>query len=123
MIPWPIALLTIFYGVIAALSAATMWQIATHTVDRSWMWPLVWLAVSAGVVVGLPLLKTWGRSLAIGASWLMVATTLATAGVIVAAGRPLIALLATLSGAGHVIAIRYLQRPSVKAYFRTPDSR
>jgi len=117
MVPWPIALLTLFYGVIATLSAATIWQIATGAVARPLLWPVLWLTVSAGVMYGLPLLKPWGRSLAILASWLMVAVTLAIAGLVVMAGRPVLGLLATVSGTVHVVAIRYLRRPMVKAYF------
>lgn len=117
MVPWPIALLTLFYGIVAALSASTIWQIATGAVMRPLLWPILWLAVSAGVMCGLPLLRPWGRSLAIIASWLMVAVTLAIAGLVVMAGRPLLGLLATVSGTVHVVAIRYLQRPAVKAYF------
>jgi hypothetical protein len=117
MVPWPIALLTIFYGMVAALSAATIWQIATGAVARPLLWPILWLTVSAGVMCGVPLLKPWGRALAIIASWLMVVVTLAIAGLVVMAGRPLLGLLATVSGTVHVVAIRYLRRPAVKAYF------
>jgi hypothetical protein len=118
MVPWPVALLSVFYGVIATLSAATVWQVATGAVDRPMLWPVLWLAMSAGVMCGLPLLRPWGRSLAIVASWLLVAVTLAIAGLVVMAGRPVVGLLATVSGAVHVAAIRYLRRPAVKAYFR-----
>jgi hypothetical protein len=117
MIPWPIALLSVFYAMVATLSAAMVWRIATGAVSRPLLWPILWLAVSAGVVCGLPLLKPWARALTVVTSWLMVALTLAVAGLVVAAGRPAIGLLATLSGAVHVVAIRYLQRPAVKAYF------
>ena len=117
MIPWPIALLSLFYAAIAALSAATIWQVMSGASARPVGWPIAWLAVSAGVVCGLPLLKPWARRLTVLASWLMVALTLAVAGLAVAAGRPLFGLAATLSGTVHVVAIRYLQRPVVKAYF------
>ena len=118
MVPWPVALLTIFYGVLAAASAATVWKIATGVVARPIGWPLAWLALCAAVMCGLPLLRPWGRQLAILASVLLVLVTLATAGLIVMAGRPLAALLATLSAVVPVVTIRYLQRPAVKAYFR-----
>ena len=117
MIPWPLAFLSLFYAVIATLSAATLWQIATGAAGRPVVWPLVWLALSAGAMVGLPLLKPWGRALTLAASALMTATTLAIAAALIASGRPGLAMLATVSAGAHVLAIRYLRRPTVKAYF------
>lgn len=118
MVPWPIALLSLFYGVIATLSAATVWKALSGAGDRPFLWPAMWLALSTGVMCGLPLLKPWARGLAVAASTLLVAITLAVAGVVVLAGRPLMALVATVGAAVHVIAIRYLTRPQVKAWFR-----
>ncbi len=117
MVPWPIALLTMFYGAIASLSAATMWRVVSGASDRPLIWPSIWLALSAGVMFGLPLLKAWARRLAIVASVLLMLSTLGVAGRIVMAGRPLIGLLATVGAAIHVIVIRYLQRPAVRAWF------
>ncbi|MBI2496350.1 MAG: hypothetical protein HYY90_01975 [Candidatus Omnitrophica bacterium] len=117
MVPWPIALLSLFYGVIATVSAATLWKTFSGASDRPLLWPAMWLALSSGVMCGLPLLKPWARGLAVAASALLVAITLAVAGVVVLAGRPLMALVATVGAAVHVIAIRYLTRPAVKAWF------
>ena len=117
MIPWPLALLALFYGVIATLSAATLWQVATGAIARPLLWPAVWLALSAGVMLGLPLLKPWGRGLAIVASVLMTLTTLAIAAGLISTGRPVASLAATVSAGAHVLAIRYLTRPQVKAWF------
>ena len=117
MVPWPVALLTLFYGVLAAASAATVWKIATGMVTRPIGWPLAWLALCGAVMCGLPLLRSWARRMAILASALLAVVTVATAGLIVMAGRPLAALLATLSATVHIVTIRYLQRPAVKAYF------
>ena len=117
MVPWPIALLTIFYGAIASLSAATVWQVVSGTGGRALIWPAMWLALSAGVMFGLPLLKAWARRLAIVASVLLMLSMLGVAVRVVMAGRPLIGLVATVGAAVHVIIIRYLQRPAVKAYF------
>ena len=117
MVPWPIALLAVFYAAVATLSASTVWKIAAGTVARPFIWPLAWLIVSGGAVFGLALLKPWGRVLTMVASVAMALTTLALAGLLVAAGRPLGALLSTLVAGGHVLVIRYLQRPAVKAYF------
>ena len=117
MVPWPIALLAVFYAVVATLSASTAWKIAAGTVARPLIWPLAWLIVSGGAVFGLALLKPWGRMLTILASLAMALTTLALAGLLVSAGRPLGALLAAVVAGGHMLVIRYLQRPVVKAYF------
>jgi hypothetical protein len=118
MIPWPLALLSLFYGVIATLSAATLWQIAAGAVARPAVWPLVWLALSGGAMMGLPLLKPWGRALTLAASVLMTATTLAIAAALVASGRPGLSLLATVSAGAHILAIRYLRRPAIKLLFQ-----
>ena len=117
MIPWPIALLTLFYGALAAASAATVWKIAIGLTDRPISWPLAWLAASVGLMCGLPLLKPWARQLAIAGSWMLVATTLAIAGLLARADRPIAALGATLGCTIHLIVIRYLGRPSVKVHF------
>ena len=116
-VPWPIALLTLFYGVIATSSGVTLWRIATGTAHQALIWPTAWLAVSAGAMCGLPLLKPWGRVLAMCTSVFLLATTLAIAGVLVMAGRPWGGLFATLLAGCHAVVIRYLQRPLVKAYF------
>ncbi len=120
MVPWPVALLTLFYGVIAALSAAMVTRILTGVSHQSVWWPIAWLALSAGAVCGLPLLTSWGRRLAIAVSSLLILATLAAAGVLVAAGRPGIGLLVTFSTGCHYLMIRYLQRPSVTTLFRQP---
>ena len=117
MIPWPVALLTLFYAVVATLSAATVWRVAAGVVARPLIWPVLWLGLSSGVMFGLPLLKPWGRGLAIVASVAMVLMTLAIAGLLVAAGRPVGGLLATFGAGVHILAVRYLRRPVIKALF------
>jgi hypothetical protein len=119
MMPWPVAFLTLFHGAVAAAAAAGLWKIGAGTSHQSAVWPLVWLVVSGGAMCGLPLLKPWGRAFAVIGSLLIILVMLALAGLLVLAQRPLGALLAVSGAAMHVIAIRYLQRPSVKAYFRT----
>ena len=117
MVPWPIAILTLLYGVIATASAVSCWKTAVGLTHQAPVWPLAWLAVSTGATIGLPLLKPWGRGLAVCTSVLLLAVTLAIAGLLVAAGRPLAGLLATGLAGTHVLSIRYLQRSTVKAYF------
>ena len=116
-VPWPIALLTLFYGVIATASAATVWKIVAGVSYQSLLWPLTWLALSAGAMCGLPLLKSWGRRLAIGTSAWLLLVTLAIAGLLVRAGHPLGGLLVAFIAGTHALAIRYLQRPAVKTLF------
>ena len=117
MVPWPIALLTLFYGAITALSAATLWKIALGWVHQSPVWAVVWLVCSAGAVVGLVWLRPWGRRLAIVTSWLLIASTLAISGLLVVGKQPLAGLLVTFSTACHYLMIRYLSRPAVKMLF------
>jgi len=122
MIPWPIALLTVCYGIIAAVSAAAVWRVMTGSADRPLIWPAAWLLLSLAVMSGLPLLKSWARRLAIGGSVLLVVVTLSVAGLLVVAGRPLAGLAAAISASVHVVVIRYLNRPQVKAWFHmTPQ--
>ena len=117
MVPVPIALLTLFYGVIATISAANAWKILTGLSHQSLVWPIGWLAVSGGAMLGLPLLRSWGRALAIWTSALLMVATLAIAGLLVAAKHPGMGLIVTFSTAFHALVIRYLQRPAMKRYF------
>ena len=125
MVPWPIALLSVFYGLIATVSAATAWKIAAGGLTRPVVWPMAWLALSASLMVGLPLLKPWARRLAIVGSALLALVMLSLAGLLVMAGRPLSALAAALGAGVHVVTIRYLQRPLVRLWFakRCPTER
>ena len=117
MVPWPIALLTLLYGVIATASASTVWKVVAGVSHQSLLWPLGWLTLSGGAMCGLPFFQPWGRRLAIGTSTLLLLVTLAIAGLLVRAGHPLGGLLVAFIAGTHALAIRYLQRPAVKAYF------
>ena len=117
MVPWPIALLALFYSVVATMSAASMWKVLTGAVSRPIAWPLLWLVLSAGAMCGLPLLQAWGRRFAVWTSSLLTASTLAGSALLVASGRPVEGLAVTFSAVFHLVVIRYLQRPAVKAYF------
>ena len=122
MVPWPIAILTLCYGAMAAASAATAWKITTGMSPQPIVWPLVWLAWSSATMCGLPLLKPWARWAAILGSLVLMLSTLGMAGMLVLSHRPLAALLATFGSAIHVLVIRYLQRPVVRAFFETESS-
>ena len=117
MIPIPIALLALFYAVIAAASGAAVWRVVTGTSTQSILWPAAWLALSLSAMFGLALLRPWSRSVAIIGFAALCAVTLGVAGLMVAGGRPGAGLMATLIVGFYVLAIRYLQRPSVKTYF------
>ena len=117
MVPWPIALLTLFFGVIATIAAATVWKIVSGASDQPLVWPLVWLGLSCAAMCGLPLLKPWARTLAVAGSWLMALATLSLAALLVVSGKSIVALGATLGTLVYLIIIRYLGRADVKAYF------
>jgi len=117
MVPLPIALLSIFYGVVAALAAAMAWKIALGRLHQPIAWALVWLFCSGGAALGLAQLKPWGRKLAIWTSWLLILSTLAISGLLVVARRPGLGLAVTFSTACYYLMIRYLKRPGVIAWF------
>ena len=118
MVPWPIALLSLFYGAVAAASAATLWKSVSHGHASSVIWSLMWLILSAGSMCGVPLLRPWGWTMAIWTSGLLAVATLGLAGLLVANGHPAGGLAVSLSAGAQVLAIRYLQRPVVKACFK-----
>jgi len=122
MIPWPIALLSLCYGLIAAASSVMVWKITAGSSQQPLLWALAWLAVSSGVMCGLPLLKPWARRLAIFGSVVLTALTLSVAAVFLIASRPVAALVITLGAGLHVVTIRYLQRPAVRAWFEGQES-
>lgn len=119
MVPWPLALLSLFYGVIAAASSAGLWKAVTGMSRQPVLWPVLWLGVSASAMCGLALLKSWGRVLAIAGFIALCAVMLAMAGLLAAAGRPAGAVLSAVMAGVHILAIRYLQRETTKAYFNT----
>jgi hypothetical protein len=117
MIPWPLALLTLFYGALAAFCGATLWKISTGVIERSAFWPLAWLALSGAVVCGLPLLKPWSRTLAIAGSIGLGIVTIGFALIIAGSGHPGLGMAGALLSGMHLVVIRYLRRPAVKVYF------
>jgi hypothetical protein len=118
MVPWPIALLALFYAVVATVSAAALWRSVCGIDGASPLWPLLWLAVSAGATLGLPLLTSWGRRCAVWTSTALIVATLATAALLVGGGHPGAGLAVTCSTVLHALILRYLQQPSVKQWFR-----
>ena len=117
MIPIPVALLSLFYAVIATMSGVSMWKVVTGVSQQSILWPLAWLALSASAMCGLALLRLWGRTVAIIGFIALSVVTLSFAGLLVVGRHAGAALLTTFTAGLYVLAIRYLQRPSTKAYF------
>lgn len=119
MIPWPIAILALLYGVVASCAALTSWKIAMGLLSRPLLIQLAWLALSTGATIGLLFLKPWGRLLALGTSLLLMVALFAVSSMLVFAARErgwgmLVALIAAL----QLLPIRYLRLPKVKALFR-----
>ena len=117
MVPWPIALLTLFYGILAAASGATLVRSVSGVLSPSMLWPAGWLALSLGVACGLPLLRPWARRLAIAGSLVMIASLLSLAALCIRARHPGVGALLALSTSVHLVVIRYLRRPIVRRYF------
>ena len=117
MVPIPIALLALFYAVIATASAVSLWKVVSGASHQSFLWPLGWLALSVSAMYGLALLKPWARTVAIISFVALTTVALGVAGLMVATGRPLGGLFSTVIVGFYVLSIRYLQRPSVKRYF------
>ncbi len=121
MVPWPIALLVLWYAGLATASAATLWKLWHGQVHGAILWLSVWCGVSAVLVVGLAWLKPWARKLAIWSSGLILVGALANAGLAIAqaAPQPMRSVLATGIASIQLVVIRYLTRPHVKAWFKS----
>lgn len=117
MIPWPIALLTLFYGAVAFYSAASLWKVVLGLSHQSVFWLSLWLVLSAAATTGLVWLKPWGRRFAMGTSWFLIISTLTVSALYIAAGKPSIGLVITFTTACHYLMIRYLKRPAVVVWF------
>jgi len=117
MIPLPIALLALFYAVVATMSGLSVWKVATGISQQSIVWPLAWLALSVSAVYGLALLRSWGRTVAIIGFIALAVVTLSFAALLVAGRQAGAALVTTFTAGLYILGIRYLQRPSIKVYF------
>lgn len=117
MIPVPVALLALFYAVIATMSGVSAWNVVTGASHQSIVWPLAWLALSASAMYGLALLRSWGRTVAIIGFVALAVVTLSFAALLVAGRQAGAALLTTFTAGLYVLGIRYLQHPLVKTYF------
>jgi len=118
MIPWPIALLCVFYAVIATVSAASLWQGLARP-STLLAWPVAWLVLTTVVTVGLGLMKPWARRVAVWTSLALMVAALCAAWMAAILTPP--SARASLLGTGlasiQFVVIRYLTRPHVKAWF------
>ena len=120
MVPWPIALLSVGYTILATSAAAAMWR---HLQGQGGAWSLgagLWCAVSVILVAGLATLKPWARTLAL---WVSVGLTLGALGagvlaIVQAPPQPMRSLAATIMACVQLVILRYLTRPHVRAWFR-----
>lgn len=119
MIPWPIALIAAFYGVVFAWSSAALWRAGAAPASASIGWAGWWSAGSFVLMVGLVFLKPWARRLAVWSSGLLLLSSLGAALLAVAQPVPDArhSLLATGLAALQLVLIRYLTRPHVKRWF------
>lgn len=117
MIPWPIALLILFYGGVAFYSAASLWSRFLGSGGQSPVVLVLWMALSAVAATGLIWLKPWGRRFAMITSWLFIVTTLSLSALFIASGKPAVGLATTFTTACHYLMIRYLKRPEVLGWF------
>ncbi len=120
MIPWPIALLTALYAALATCSFAGVWRLlVVGQTGRDLAWSLAWTGLSGAAMLGLALMKPWGRRLAVWTSALLMASALCAAWFAVArpAPQPRWSFVATGLAAVQMVVIRYLTRPRVKRWF------
>lgn len=68
-------------------------------------------------MLGLPLRQVWGRWFAVLTAWWVTLSILAIAAWLIMAGSPALGLAAGFGTVVPLVAIRYLQRPAIKAYF------
>lgn len=117
MVPWPIALLAIFYAIIATIASSMAWKVMIGVSERPFFWPALWMVLSAGATYGLVMFKPWGRKLAVWTSMLMMITIWSIAALLVVGREPGWALLTTVVAGLQMIPVRYLGQPAVKTLF------
>ncbi len=119
MIPWPLALLTMVYGLLAFLSAVQVITCAAQHALAGGLWSLVWFLLTSASAVGLPSRYAWARRCAVLTALLFVISALVGATILVLRQppQPRAALGETLLAGVALIVIRYLTRPPIKAQF------
>lgn len=119
MVPWPIALLCGFYTAVAMCAASAAWKGVHSSGLAAVSLPIAWVAASAVVVGGLAYMKPWSRTLAVWVSTALLLSALMTAiwSVVQSPPQPSRSLIATGLAGVYLVAIRYLTRPRVRAWF------
>ena len=117
MVPWPIALLSLFYALIATAAAAQGYKILAGVIQKPLWAQVAWLVLAGGAMLGLPLRQEWGRWCAIACSWLVTLTVLAIAAWLITYGAPGWGLGFGLGTVVPLVAVRYLTRPTTKSWF------
>ena len=119
MIPWPLAALSILYGLLAFLSAVRLVECIAQPSAVGVAWTALWLVLAAGACIGLPAQKEWGRRFAVvGAALFTVAAIIGAVVLVVRTPpHPKFALLDTLLAGVALVVIRYLRRPVIKSKF------
>ena len=120
MMPWPIAIFAALYAAVGTSAAAMLWNLASGRPAAghpSAGWLAFWTALSAALVIGLMLMKPWARRLAVWSSVLMMGAALVGAWMAATQAQARAGLIATGVATMQLVAIRYLTRPRVKAWF------
>ena len=120
MIPWPLAALSILYGLLAFLSVVRLTECLARGMLAGGLWSMLWVVVASGACIGLPGQKEWGRRLAVFGAILFMAAALIGAVILVVRvpPQPRLALLETLLAGLALMVLRYLTRPHIKGQFR-----
>ena len=120
MIPWPLAALSVLYGLLAFLSAVRLVECIAQQSSAGIVWTVLWLVIASGACIGLPAQKEWGRRFAVvGAALFTVAAIIGAVVLVVRVPpHPQQALLETVLAGVALIIIRYLRRPVIKAQFQ-----
>ena len=120
MIPWPLAALSLLYGLLAFLSAVRLVECLARGMAAGVAWMAVWVVIASGACVGLPAQKEWGRRFAVVGAVLFTAAAIVGAVVLVVRvpPQPQQALLETVLAGVALVVIRYLSRPVIKAKFQ-----
>ena len=119
MVPWPLAALSILYGLLAFLSAVRLVECIAQQSAAGVAWTALWLVLAAGACIGLPAQKEWARRFAVIGAALFLTGAVVSALVLVVRTppHPKFALLDTLLAGTALIVIRYLRRPVIKSKF------
>ena len=122
MVPWPIAFFVVLYTMLGTAMGADAWRAWQGRAMQRAALPLAWCAIFMTLAIGLSFMRSWARRSVVWVSvFLMVATlSAAVMAVVRVPPQPKAAMWGTLLAGAQFLAIRYLTRPRVKAWFVTP---